>query len=572
MHLKVRPNLNHFLETLRVKFNLHIYTMGSRLYADRVAKLIDPDNRFFGGRITSREDFPEGNCNQKNIQRLFPCDDSMALIVDDREDVWLSDSTQPYMPNLLRAQPYHFWVGMHEAYDRVAPPEHHNPTAHQLADKPSGGSTDNTQQPPAVQGTLTTNSDNTTTIGNGNDISNHRHANLDSPANDSPFQPTGLKVQQPEEADARHAEGGMESPNYSNDVAKNSPTAPEDTAITVLSPPQLELRPSQTVGPSEGTVGAATSEPEKQLSATNIHETDRTNAHDHETKESEQENGDTSARSIKPDGHSGEATNVEKFRSIAKGWWETDSSPKSRSHLLRLAQVLEDCHKEFFDRCKSRKAHNGVEAQSAGQQFQSPADVKDILSEFRKKVLAGCVLTFSGLKPRKDAPETVPEWNLALRLGASCSSEFVHGRTTHVITSLKRVPDTQKCMDAMHSGTAYVVTTDWVEDCALNFERQNELAYCESAQQMFDDGEKFRDYVETRREKAAQALRKRGREELDEIYGNEVVGTIPWKKSRVSEEMDVMDDTGLEGTNGTAAVRILSHDEIGEVMEDLFVE
>lgn len=119
MHLKLRPHLAQFLARCARKFELHIYTMGSRPYADQVARLIDPDKRLFSGRITSREDFEEGRSNQKNISRLFPCDDSMVLIVDDREDVWVSGTGASFMPNLIRAKPYTFWNGLHEAYDRA---------------------------------------------------------------------------------------------------------------------------------------------------------------------------------------------------------------------------------------------------------------------------------------------------------------------------------------------------------------------------------------------------------------------------------------------------------------------
>jgi RNA polymerase II subunit A C-terminal domain phosphatase len=119
MHLKLRPHLAEFLSRCAELFELHIYTMGSRPYADRVAELIDPDKRLFSGRITSREDFEEGRSNQKNISRLFPCDDSMVLIIDDREDVWVSGTGATFMPNLIRAKPYTFFNGLHEAYDRA---------------------------------------------------------------------------------------------------------------------------------------------------------------------------------------------------------------------------------------------------------------------------------------------------------------------------------------------------------------------------------------------------------------------------------------------------------------------
>ena len=36
---------------------------------------------------------------QKNIRRLFPCDDSMVVVIDDRADVWT------WSPNLIKVHP-----------------------------------------------------------------------------------------------------------------------------------------------------------------------------------------------------------------------------------------------------------------------------------------------------------------------------------------------------------------------------------------------------------------------------------------------------------------------------------
>ncbi|EGC35499.1 hypothetical protein DICPUDRAFT_55168 [Dictyostelium purpureum] len=100
--IKKRPHLNDFLENVNKNFELHIYTMGTRNYANEIAKLIDPDQTLFKERILSRDD---GNgINFKTLQRLFPCDDSMVLIVDDRSDVWKKSK------NLIQISPYVFFT------------------------------------------------------------------------------------------------------------------------------------------------------------------------------------------------------------------------------------------------------------------------------------------------------------------------------------------------------------------------------------------------------------------------------------------------------------------------------
>lgn len=60
--------------------------MGTRNYAEAVANVIDPDNSIFKERILSRDE--SGSFAVKSIQRLFPCNQSMVVVVDDRGDVW----------------------------------------------------------------------------------------------------------------------------------------------------------------------------------------------------------------------------------------------------------------------------------------------------------------------------------------------------------------------------------------------------------------------------------------------------------------------------------------------------
>ncbi|GJQ11247.1 hypothetical protein GpartN1_g3038.t1 [Galdieria partita] len=108
--VKLRPNVRRFLENIHQRYELHIYTMGSRSYADAIATLLDPSGNLFQRRIVSRDDFVEGMMNRKSLRRIFPCDDSMVVIVDDREDVWLDHDQAEMVPNLIRARPYLFFV------------------------------------------------------------------------------------------------------------------------------------------------------------------------------------------------------------------------------------------------------------------------------------------------------------------------------------------------------------------------------------------------------------------------------------------------------------------------------
>ncbi|KAH8924232.1 hypothetical protein BT69DRAFT_1319045 [Atractiella rhizophila] len=103
-YVKPRPALQHFLESVAELYEIHVYTMGVRDYAEQVCKAIDPDGRFFSDRILTRSESFEGEGYKKTIQRLFPASDhSMIVIVDDRLDVW------NYSPNIVPAIRYEFF-------------------------------------------------------------------------------------------------------------------------------------------------------------------------------------------------------------------------------------------------------------------------------------------------------------------------------------------------------------------------------------------------------------------------------------------------------------------------------
>ncbi|KAJ2490634.1 CTD phosphatase Fcp1 [Coemansia sp. RSA 2050] len=102
--IKMRPGLQEFLERVSQMYEMHIYTMGTKPYANAVAAMIDPERRYFNGRILSRDE--SGSMTRKTLKRLFPVDTSMVVILDDRADVW------EWSPNLIKVHPYEFFRGV----------------------------------------------------------------------------------------------------------------------------------------------------------------------------------------------------------------------------------------------------------------------------------------------------------------------------------------------------------------------------------------------------------------------------------------------------------------------------
>ncbi|WYZ33807.1 hypothetical protein EsH8_I_000083 [Colletotrichum jinshuiense] len=104
-YIKMRPGLAEFLEKVAELYELHVYTMGTRAYALNIAKIVDPQQKLFGNRVISRDE--NGSMISKSLQRLFPVNTNMAVIIDDRADVWPRNR-----PNLIKVVPYDFFKGI----------------------------------------------------------------------------------------------------------------------------------------------------------------------------------------------------------------------------------------------------------------------------------------------------------------------------------------------------------------------------------------------------------------------------------------------------------------------------
>lgn len=99
-YIKVRPYTNNLLEYCKDYYEMHVYTMGNRVYAEMITKIIDPNKIFFDNRIISRDE----NLNdlQKNLNRLS-MEHRNIVILDDRADVW------KFCDNLINVKPYFFF-------------------------------------------------------------------------------------------------------------------------------------------------------------------------------------------------------------------------------------------------------------------------------------------------------------------------------------------------------------------------------------------------------------------------------------------------------------------------------
>lgn len=102
-YVKMRPGLREFFDRLSALYEMHVYTMATRAYAQAIMKIIDPERKYFGDRILSRDE--NYTDKLKSLTRLFYQNTAMVVIIDDRADVW------QYSPHLVRVPVFNFFPG-----------------------------------------------------------------------------------------------------------------------------------------------------------------------------------------------------------------------------------------------------------------------------------------------------------------------------------------------------------------------------------------------------------------------------------------------------------------------------
>ncbi|XP_010480416.1 PREDICTED: RNA polymerase II C-terminal domain phosphatase-like 4 [Camelina sativa] len=100
---KLRPFVRTFLKEASEMFEMYIYTNAKRHYARAMAKLLDPEGVYFGGRIISRDDSTVRY--EKNLDVVL-VNEEPVLIVDDLEHVW----SHKHRDNLIQIERYDFFA------------------------------------------------------------------------------------------------------------------------------------------------------------------------------------------------------------------------------------------------------------------------------------------------------------------------------------------------------------------------------------------------------------------------------------------------------------------------------
>ncbi|PWN39520.1 hypothetical protein IE81DRAFT_326435 [Ceraceosorus guamensis] len=431
--IKLRPGTKQILKSLSEKYELHVYTMGTRSYADCVCRIIDPDGSLFGSRILSRDE--NGSLVQKSLKRLFPMDTSMVVIIDDRADVW------SWSPNLVNVRPYDFFVGIGDINATFLP-------------KAPASSTDG---PPSPESSTQAKSSpaSSADTSNGKDGSS---ASLQT-STDGIASQRRRSIAEQEQAD--------------NDEARTKATESQKVAVAEV----LDARPlarmqealDEKVAAAEETASpTALQDSSHESGAASVEGSSGTSSTTQPTAV-EAPTIQAASTETTPNTTSEEGANHKRADTAPP-----TSSPPPHQHavlrdddneLVRIQTILNEIHDSWFQRWDHYNAN-------ANENAIKP-HVSHLISTIKRRVLAGISVVFSGIVPQGYSPELSHLWRQAGEFGAQCSANVTSDMTHLVIAK----PGTAKVREAQRLKGVKIVWAAWIQDSINAWEKLSEEPY-----------------------------------------------------------------------------------------------
>ena len=417
-YVKLRPGLAEFLKNVSELYELHIYTMGTRQYAKHIAEIVDPNHTIFGERILSRDE--SGSMTAKNLQRLFPVDTKMVVIIDDRGDVW------KWSPNLIKVTPYDFFVGIGDINSSFLPKKpdlKSHPRAPTVTppdpNKDAAEDTAKTEPEPLRNGVDHSNGEQKASLAS-NDLVDAEASPLD--------QLVAMR-------------GGDDPANLSTQSSQ------QDEAIIA----QLEERPllqkqkkleaeeaaAETATKEEGDDGSSVSEKSEKSN-----ECDRPKHNLLQDRDRELYQLETS------------------LRMVHTAFFEAYKQQQAAAQGGRLGQLRGDNKKKF-----------GPEMSD----LDLVPDIKNIMPTVKAKVLGGTVIVLSGLVPLGMDVSITDIAIQSISFGARIE-EDVAKQTTHLVAARNR---TQKVRTALRKckGRIKIVSPQWLYQCISTWSKVDEKPF-----------------------------------------------------------------------------------------------
>ncbi|KAK4764154.1 hypothetical protein SAY87_013592 [Trapa incisa] len=121
MWTKLRPGIWNFLEKASKLYELHLYTMGNKVYATEMAKVLDPKGVLFAGRVISRGDDGDSADSDdrypksKDLEGVLGME-SAVVIIDDSVRVWPHNKL-----NLIVVERYTYFPSSRRQFGLLGP-------------------------------------------------------------------------------------------------------------------------------------------------------------------------------------------------------------------------------------------------------------------------------------------------------------------------------------------------------------------------------------------------------------------------------------------------------------------
>lgn len=494
LHTRLRPHCKDFLEKIARLYELHVFTFGSRLYAHTIAGFLDPEKKLFSHRILSRDECIDPFSKTGNLRNLFPCGDSMVCIIDDREDVW------KFAPNLITVKKYVYFQG---AGDLHAPPGPREPQTGKKANhsckgtdvpepalpgkdseegrqlpgvEPSGGFPKPTRElngGEAVLGACPQGA--MPRLGKADD----QDAGAPAPVSASNHEPAAPGPQgscgQGGRTPAQPTQG-TPGTDLDFDLSSDSESSASDASASggegekrgrkKPRPPQDGVRvlhqggaPNPGGGKPPGT-GHTGEPPPSVLDVPEDGERGSLCGLG---------NGCADRKEAETESQNSEQSGVTAGESLDQSVEEEEEDVDDDDHLIHLEEILARVHADYYTRY-DRYLNREVE--------EAP-DMRRIVPELKSKVLAGVVITFSGLHPANFPIEKTREHYHATALGAKILTRLVLNpdapdRATHLIAARA---GTEKVRQAQECRHLHVVNPDWLWSCLERWDKVEEQLF-----------------------------------------------------------------------------------------------
>lgn len=422
-YIKMRPGLAKFLSTISTMYELHVYTMGTRTYATNIAKIVDPEQRLFGNRLISRDE--NGNIVAKSLQRLFPVSTHMAVIIDDRADVWPHNRH-----NLIKVTPYDFFKGTGDINSSFLPKRDDlQPATAAIVATTSAATTPS----PAASLAASPSASTDATVDDNGESTSPASVVASSAVSTSGTVATSVTA----------SESAASTPVTNSTFFTNGGGNSEKSASVISGAPQIDVVLLQKQTEEQERVI------EKQIK-------DRPLLHMQEQLDKQDSEKAATAVDLVADAGN---TGVQARHCILS---DDDAELEFlKKHLTKL-------HHEFY------KEYDTVVDDEIADSNGVP-DVGEILDRLKSEVLQDATIVLSGLVPLGLDVEQSEIGRQALNFGAKLQ-RHVSRKVTHLVISSDR-PRTQKVRQAARIPTTKIVNQNWLLDCFSQWSKLDETPY-----------------------------------------------------------------------------------------------